>query len=195
MPLLHQTRTRHPTNALSPEQIRQILARLDENLWQDPIYRNPVRIAPHPVIEGSELSAVTSELRRRLKKLHSMQAPLFVVKGRDFSNQVKWLLNLPLRLFGSKQIRFNNELLEMLELIVAQSYLIDTLTEEVKSLQHAATQLEEHLVKQTDMILHLSQQHGRPLDTTHQPPLEAEEDVEPTPTDLKHSSTDANLST
>jgi hypothetical protein len=165
---LHQHRKKFPSEALSYEQIQQILVRSDENLRRDPIYRQPASITAQPSGEMPNPAAAMSELHHRLKELYAMEAPLFVIKGNDFANQLRRVLNLPIRLFGSKQVRFNHEVLETIELLVVQLHLIHQLTITTEDLQRVVKQLEEELTAQAKTIRDLQQQLNQYSDAADQ---------------------------
>ena len=94
---------------LPQREINDILRRADEHLEQ------------HPLLHASSLSSVPiADLSWRLQNLYFMQAPLFVIKGNSLKEQIKRVLNLPIRVFGYKQIRFNHELLELVGLMLVQ---------------------------------------------------------------------------
>ncbi len=97
------------TANLSQQEINDILRRADKHLEQ------------HPLLSVSSLSSATiADLSWRLQNLYFMQAPLFLVKGNSLREQIKRILNLPIRVFGYKQIRFNHELLELVGLMLIQ---------------------------------------------------------------------------
>jgi len=98
-----------PIADLPQHEINDILRRADEHLEQHPLLHAP-----------SLLSAPITDLSWKLQNLYFMQAPLFVVKGNGLREQIKRILNLPIRVFGYKQIRFNHELLELVGLMLVQ---------------------------------------------------------------------------
>jgi predicted SAM-dependent methyltransferase len=99
------------STSLDQQELERILRRIDENLALRPLLREADQGAP-----GGQ---VPLDLVERLQSLLSMHAPLFVIKGRNLPNLVKWLINLPIRVFGYKQIMFNRELLELLAPMLA----------------------------------------------------------------------------
>jgi predicted SAM-dependent methyltransferase len=107
--------------SLDSEELEHILRRIDENLALRPIFHEQ---AGHTGASGFADAAPIlpdwGDLSTRLQSLHSMQAPLFVITGRNLQNQAKRLLNLPIQIFGRKQVRFNHELVDALELILSQ---------------------------------------------------------------------------
>jgi hypothetical protein len=98
-----------PIADLPEHEINDILRRADDHLEQ------------HPLLQVRSLSSASiADLSWRLQNLYFMQAPLFVVKGNGFREQIRRILNLPIRAFGYKQIRFNDELLELVGLMLVQ---------------------------------------------------------------------------
>lgn len=55
------------------------------------------------------------ELNGLLQALREQQAPFFVVHGRKPADLLRLALNVPIRIFGYKQARFNTQLLNLLE--------------------------------------------------------------------------------
>lgn len=104
-------------NDLSNADLEQILRRIDENLELRPVLGQspagpaaPDTAAPLPD---------TADLPVRLQGLQALRAPLFVIHGRSWRDRAKQALNLPIRLFGRKQIAFNRDLLETLQIVLA----------------------------------------------------------------------------
>lgn len=132
---------------MEPGVLEHILRRIDENLAWSP--QLEVEAAP----EHATVPMI--ELIWRLQNLQLMQAPLFVVKGRGWRDQLKRIANLPIRLFGHKQISFNHELLELLELwlntLQQQQLTADQLArqaERIRDLEQQVRQLAERLGEQ-----------------------------------------------
>ena len=101
---------------LPEAELEQILQRVDENLEFRSMLREHGPASSSPG-EGSRTGPVREEMnphRQRVRALRSMQAPLFVLGG-FFLSRIAWLCNLPIRVIGRKQIRFNAELLDAIE--------------------------------------------------------------------------------
>jgi len=165
MPLLSLRHRNSEPCVLTQKQLHQMLSRVDENLEQAPLYREPTIIASGASDDVSEEAPGLSELHRHLRELYAMQAPLFVVKGHDFPNQLKRILNIPLRAFGSKQALFNDELLEAIQTILTQLYTAHHLTDSVEDLRQTIVRLEHRIKLQEVTILDLQQR----LDSTLAP--------------------------
>jgi predicted SAM-dependent methyltransferase len=107
--------------ALDQDELERILQRIDENLALRPLLHNQLDDPASAEIAGAPppLPSV-ADVPSRLHRLHMMRAPLFAIKGRSLRDQLKRLLNLPIRLFGHRQTRFNQELLELLGLLHTQ---------------------------------------------------------------------------
>jgi hypothetical protein len=105
---------------LSQEQITNLLHQVDQR-----IAASTMRAAI--TIPGSLLSIIAtphqsmlSDIRARLKRLENLQAPLFIENGTGIQRWLKRLANLPIRLVSSKQIIYNQELLDMLSLLLTE---------------------------------------------------------------------------
>lgn len=123
---------------LSDDELGHILQRVDENLMMSPVLQEI-----HEDTDSSTILPI-SDLFGRLHELKQMRAPLFVVKGKDVRNQLKRLINIPIRVLNYKQIRFNRDLLELLTL------LLNLLQ---RSYQHTRSR------SQAEQALALQQQH------------------------------------
>src|SRR6266851_3018013 len=60
------------------------------------------------------------DLSERLHAMRATHAPLFVPTGRDWRSLVKRFVNIPIRVFGRRQLHFNGLLVEVLALLVAE---------------------------------------------------------------------------
>lgn len=105
---------------LDHTELEQILRRIDENLALRPILNQPA--ADTAGLADTAMPALPDwgDIGVRLQELHGMQAPLFVIKGRGLPDLLKRALNLPIRIFGRKQLRHNREQLELIERLLAQ---------------------------------------------------------------------------
>src|SRR5215216_3188392 len=81
---------------LSFDELEYILQRVDENLAMSPVLRET-----HEEADTSTILPIY-DLFGRLQELKQMRAPLFVIKGRDVRNQLKRLLNVPIRVLNHK---------------------------------------------------------------------------------------------
>ena len=77
------------------------------------------------------------DLSERLNAMRAMHAPLFVPTGRDWRSLVKRFLNVPIRVFGWRQLHFNALLVEVLGLLVAELRALRQHVEEVRRLHQA----------------------------------------------------------
>ena len=104
-------------NDLSDADLEQILRRIDENLELRPVLSQH---AEGPAgLSGAPPLPDPADLPVRLQGLQRLRAPLFVIHGRSWRDRAKQALNLPIRLFGRKQIAFNRDLLETLQIVLA----------------------------------------------------------------------------
>ena len=128
-----------PQTHLPSDELGHILQRVDENLTMSPLLQETNEDV------GSSIVLPLSDIFGRLHELKQMRAPLFVIKGRDIRNQIKRLLNIPIRVVNHKQIRFNRDLLELLTLLM---------TALQRSYQHAQSQVqaENALVAQKQQL-------------------------------------------
>lgn len=98
---------------LDPAELEDILRRLDENLR----LRSMVRERPTAGFESGAAPAVPADLedlQRRIQALRELRAPLLVLGGPVLSGIAR-LCNIPLRLLLRKQIRFNEDLMSILD--------------------------------------------------------------------------------
>lgn len=99
---------------LSTEEIAAILRRIEENITQ----RAPVEGYTYHSNLATELLPDWQELVGHLQALREQQAPFFVVHGRKPADLLRLALNIPIRIFGYKQARFNIQLLNLLEKVL-----------------------------------------------------------------------------
>jgi SAM-dependent methyltransferase len=104
-------------NDLTNADLEEILRRIDENLELRPVLsQHQDGDAP---LGGPPPLPDPADLPLRLQGLQRMRAPLFLIYGRSWRDRAKQALNLPIRLFGRKQIAFNRDLLETLQIVLA----------------------------------------------------------------------------
>jgi hypothetical protein len=137
---------------LSLDELEHILQRVDENLTMSPVLSEA-----HEEIDSSTILPI-SDLFGRLQELKQMRAPLFVIKGRDVRNQLKRLLNLPIRVLGHKQIRFNRDILELLTLLVTSLQRSYQHTENQAQTEQALALQQQQLQSSQQMIQALNEQ-------------------------------------
>lgn len=114
---------------LKPEELEEILRRIDENLALRPLMHGNSSITePSTTLGGSSVPTDLSDLYCKLERIRHAQAPFFVIKGNWLHKLLRHLLNLPIRVFGKKQAFFDREALELLGLITTQ---LQSLHEEV----------------------------------------------------------------
>lgn len=105
---------------IAPEELEQILRRIDENLARSQLLSEPdATYGESGDIGAPPMLPDVGELSWRLEELRYMRAPLFVIKGRDWRNQIKRLMNLPIRILSFKQISFNRQILELIDQMLA----------------------------------------------------------------------------
>ena len=92
---------------MEPAELERILGRIDENLLLRPV-SGEADLTPDTWLSRLE------GLQARIQALRALRAPLFVLGGPVLS-KLAALSNVPCRLFGRKQIRFNRELLDALD--------------------------------------------------------------------------------
>jgi hypothetical protein len=108
--------------SIEQEELERVLRRIDENLALRPVFREQATGSNNQAISWGESLPLPElgDLPWRLQELNHMQAPLFVIKGRDWRNLLKRIINVPIRFFGYKQINFNRDLLEALGIMLIQ---------------------------------------------------------------------------
>lgn len=124
--------------SLSPEELQDILDRIKANLSR------------HPVFSPEVALKALDDMEQRLQYLRSSKAPFFVeANGRGPVAIVARILNLPIRLFGRRQVQFNKVLREfladasvLLQILYEQSAEIARLSDEVKELRRSVQELQ-----------------------------------------------------
>ena len=127
--------------SLSPEELQDILGVIKANL-------------PHPPVFSPEVTLkVLDDMEQRLQYLRSSTAPLFVeAHGQGPVAMVARILNWPIRLFGRRQVQFNEVLREfladasvLLHALYEQSAEIARLSDEVQDLRRSVQELCEQI--------------------------------------------------
>ena len=141
---------------LNDKELAQILQRVDENLELRAVLQQANNTPVQPATTPAQLLDL-GEMARHLQELHYNQAPLFVLKGSRWQQFLRRLINLPIRLFGHKQLSFNRELLAALDALLAQLHGLQQLAaqqgksqEVLLSLQESMQQLERSLQATVD---------------------------------------------
>lgn len=111
--MLRRLTSRRP--GLSRQELADIMRGVDENLARLPI-RQPAHSLPDGADEELPPLPDLEDLEQRVRKLRQMRAPLFVVQGWRPPDLVRRLLNLPIAALSYKQRRFNEELLDALDM-------------------------------------------------------------------------------
>jgi hypothetical protein len=140
----HSTLTTFFSSNLNQVELEQILQRIDENLALRPILRHQDTDPAGASTASPPSLPDLGEFAMLLQRLRMMRAPLFVVKGSDPRNQLKRLLNLPIRVFGRRQTRFNNELLDALTALLTDMQGIYEHAEYQLQRARVAEQLQDH---------------------------------------------------
>ncbi|MGH9161084.1 MAG: hypothetical protein ACRD2X_14005 [Vicinamibacteraceae bacterium] len=109
------------SEALSPEELEEILRRIDENLELRPLLLSSEE-PDQPLGEEAVLVPLPElgDLPTRIQTVRAFNAPYFLVREGGIRRWLRHLLNLPLRLFGHKQAVFNMHALDALEQLTAQ---------------------------------------------------------------------------
>ncbi len=141
---------------LDPAELEEILRRIDENLELRPLLNRSLHPTGVDGSAGAPPLPETGDFAWRLQNLKNLRAPLFVVYGRGLRDRLKQALNLPIKLFGRKQILFNRDLLEMLQMLLVFLQDVRRSAEHqlgvARQVQQHSEQLEqlEQLVRQID---------------------------------------------
>jgi predicted SAM-dependent methyltransferase len=127
MELIDDMDTAPPTSAQSfftvhidDAEIERILSRIDENLALR-------TILPHRELasDGSTPSDAPPPpdfyaLQEQLEQLHRLNAPLFASAGLSLGSLARKAMNLPLQIFGRKQLAFNRQFLQLFNDLLTQ---------------------------------------------------------------------------
>lgn len=155
--------------ALQPSELEQILRQIDDNLAQSSLLGDQGATSS----DGGELGAPptmpdTADISWRLEDLRYMRAPLFVVKGRDWRNQLKRLLNLPIRVLNFKQIAFNRQLLDLLDLMAAPIQRLPRQAEHQARVARTLARQQQQVASLREVVDSLVEQIGRQSATIEQ---------------------------
>lgn len=149
-------------SVLSQTELEQILRQIDEHLARSELLGEPYAADDGGQAIGAPPTMPdVAELAGRLDELRSMRAPLFVVKGRDWRNQLKRLVNLPIRVLSFKQISFNRQLLDLLELMQAPIQRLPRHAEYQARVGRALARQEQQVASLQVIVDSLVEQIGR----------------------------------
>ncbi|HEU5098081.1 MAG TPA: hypothetical protein VFU22_03485 [Roseiflexaceae bacterium] len=159
---LPQTHAAPFSFALTETELEQILRQIDDNLARSALlsadaagYDDTGDFGLPPTMPD------TADLSWRLEDLRYMRAPLFVVKGRDWRNQVKRLLNVPIRVLNFKQISFNRQLLDLLDLMAAPIQRLPRQAEHQARAARALARQQQQVASLREVVDSLVEQIGR----------------------------------
>ncbi len=111
-------------------ELADILQKIDENLLQRPMQTDqeaPAREALQrfdPPCDPPD----TGYLRQRVHDIRLLQAPYFVLGGKLLS-KIAYVMNIPLFIFGKKQERFNRQLADTLDALIAHTEHMRTIAD------------------------------------------------------------------
>lgn len=103
------------SSKLAPDALRRILDRVEENLVFRRVIADQRRIVRELDDSLSPLtSTILSETDRMLSFLRDYRAPVFTPRRRGWRKFVAFIINWVLRLFGRKQIVYNEQVIDIL---------------------------------------------------------------------------------
>lgn len=143
---------------MPPQEIEEILRRIDENLALRPLLANEPSVSP---ASGADLLPPpglpeAANLQWHIEEVKRRDAPFFFTGGTGPARWARRLLNLPIKVFGRKQAYFNREILAALSQMASQ------LTHLRRQAEYQA-QLYEGLQRATARLTALEQQLTGPL--------------------------------
>ena len=105
---------------LDHKELARILQRIDEQLELHSLYRAQQVQHSKPMNQIGEPPPLPNftDLRNQIHVMRQSRAPLFVVEGSLSRRIVRRLLNLPIKLFGHKQIQFHRDLFQTVDLLL-----------------------------------------------------------------------------
>lgn len=105
---------------LDHKELARILQRIDEQLELRPLYRAQLVDHGEPMTQTGEPPPLPNftDLRNQIHIMRQSRAPLFVVEGSLSRRIVRRLLNLPIKVFGRKQIQFHRDLFQIIDLLL-----------------------------------------------------------------------------
>ena len=117
-------------------ELERILQRIEENL----AFRRVLKDGSGPRLEvpAPPPLAAFDERHQRLRRLG---APFFAPEGRGLAALGRRLLNLPLRVFGHKQVQFNEQMIDLTTQLAAS--LHQSLTEQRNALLALSKEVQE----------------------------------------------------
>lgn len=143
---------------IDPTELERILARIDENLAFRQTLRRRSVVADLPELGGFD---------RQMQVLQTSPAPLFAPGQRGVSGLIRGLLNLPIRVFGRRQVAFNDVLRSLfLEVGVFLHALEQRKADSDQS--ETLSQLEDNIRTMQDQFRGYSQETGDALQSVKQ---------------------------
>lgn len=148
------------SSGLDAAEVEQILKRIDEHIFLRSIIQE--QSGHDTATAGVQMPVLPSldDYTWRLERLRIVDAPLFGIGSFSPKGIVKWLLNVPIRIFGRKQLFYNREVLELLnvtrsQFLALQQYASYTanLSESILQLQIEVAQLNEQIDVQKIKVL------------------------------------------
>jgi hypothetical protein len=134
---------------LPPGELQRILARIEENLAFRQILKDQAPRADKGAYALPQLPPI-SEVDRRVQFLRLLRAPLFGPVSGPLLSFVCYVLNLPIRLLGRKQMMFNEELLllfhdvvPLLHVLSEQSLVLASWSKDLEQIQSRLQEIEE----------------------------------------------------
>jgi hypothetical protein len=157
------------SSVLAPVELEQILRQIDENLAHSELLGKPdAAYGESGDIGAPPTMPEVAELAGRLENLRYMRAPIFVIKGRDWRNQLKRLMNLPIRVLSFKQISFNQQLLDLLDLMQAPIQRLPRHAEYQARIGRALARQQQQVASLQEIVESLVDQIGRQQATIEQ---------------------------
>lgn len=157
------------STGLSQAELEHILRQIDEHLMRSDQLSEPGTADSTSADIGAPPAMPDSaQLSWRLEELRHMRAPLFVVKGRDWRNQLKRLMNLPIRVLSFKQISFNRQIIELLDPMLAAIQRLPRHAEYQAQLGRALARQQQQVASLQDIVAALVDQIGRQNATIEQ---------------------------
>lgn len=99
---------------LSPEEITQILEKVDDDIRRKNELLEETASAPQGSFLNPPPALILTDLLARINENQGYHAPLYTSQGWSIDSIVKKILNLPIKIFARKQQYYNQEILEML---------------------------------------------------------------------------------
>lgn len=138
---------------LPPEELEEILQKIDDNLSTHPLHPNQTDPRPEGDLYTLPIPPEPPDFLGLVTEIRNARAPYYVVSGNFVAKIIKWLHNMVMKVFGRKQAYFNEHTLNLLQALGAelqgrqeyirkQALLVNILAREIRTQREKIVSLE-----------------------------------------------------